>query len=667
VIALLAALLLPQDGGLRAGAATVDVTPTKWPVVVNGHFTERSAGQAHDRILVRSLVLDDGRTKLAIAVVDSCMVPRSVLDAAKELASAATAIPVERMLVSSTHTHSAPSSMGCLGSDADPDYPEPLKKGIAEAIEKAHGALVPAEAGWGAVDAPEHTFNRRWILRSDKIRGDPFGERNVRANMHPGYQNPDFIGPSGPVDPQLGMLAVRSREGKPIALLANFSMHYFGAPPVSSDHCGLFCRRFEALAAPDGGFVAILSQGTSGDLMWMDYGSPQKKLALEEYAEGLVQIARDAWKKIAYRKDVPLAMREAKLQLWRRVAPDARLAWARGVVEKLAGRKPQTQQEVYAREQILIAEDRRAELKLQAIRIGELGITALPNEVFAITGLKLKAQSPLPLTLNIELANGAEGYIPPPEQHTLGGYTTWAARTAGLEVQAEPRIVETLLRLLEEVSGRPRRPFAEPTGAGSQAVLDSKPLAYWRLGEWNGPTAADATGNGNSAAYEDRIALYLEGSPGIPRNRAPHLAGGRIRADFRRLGSSYSVELWFWNGFPLNVRPITGHLFSRGEGDVLALNGAGRLALGELAGKTEIPPKTWTQVAFVRDGRGVKVYLNGALEISGDAPLPSGQTLSIGGREDGAFNFEGKIDEASVHHRALPEDEVKTHYRAAKP
>ncbi len=91
------------------------------------------------------------------------------------------------------------------------------------------------------------------------------------------------------------------------------------------------------------------------------------------------------------------------------------------------------------------------ELRLQAVRIGDLGITAIPDEVFGITGLKLKARSPLVHTMNIELANGAEGYIPPPEQHDLGGYTTWPARTAGLEVRAEPVIVETLLRLLEQV------------------------------------------------------------------------------------------------------------------------------------------------------------------------------------------------------------------------
>ena len=121
--------------------------------------------------------------------------------------------------------------------------------------------------------------------------------------------------------------------------------------------------------------------------------------------------------------------------------------------------------------------------ELDEFGIGEVGITAIPDEVYAITGLKLKLQSPLVPTFNIELANGAEGYIPPPEQHELGGYTTWPARTAGLEVEAEPQIVETLLKLLEQVADKPRRKIEEPPSPYSKAVLASKPIAYWRLSE----------------------------------------------------------------------------------------------------------------------------------------------------------------------------------------
>ena len=95
-------------------------------------------------------------------------------------------------------------------------------------------------------------------------------------------------------------------------------------------------------------------------------------------------------------------------------------------------------------------------MKLQAIRIGDLGIAAIPNEVFALTGLKIKAMSPLPMTFTMELANGSEGYIPPPEQHKLGGYETWRARSSYLEVDASNRISAALSDLLTQVTP-PRR------------------------------------------------------------------------------------------------------------------------------------------------------------------------------------------------------------------
>ena len=92
------------------------------------------------------------------------------------------------------------------------------------------------------------------------------------------------------------------------------------------------------------------------------------------------------------------------------------------------------------------------ELKLQAIRIGDFGITGIPNEVFAISGITIKKRSPLKSTFTIELANGCEGYIPPPDQHALGGYETWRARTSCLEETAEVKIVSTVLDLLNKVA-----------------------------------------------------------------------------------------------------------------------------------------------------------------------------------------------------------------------
>ena len=71
---------------------------------------------------------------------------------------------------------------------------------------------------------------------------------------------------------------------------------------------------------------------------------------------------------------------------------------------------------------------------LQALRIGDLGICAIPCEVFVEIGLELRKKSPLKQTFTIELANGYNGYLPTPEQHKLGGYETWRARSSYLEV-----------------------------------------------------------------------------------------------------------------------------------------------------------------------------------------------------------------------------------------
>ncbi|HUQ93105.1 MAG TPA: LamG-like jellyroll fold domain-containing protein [Bryobacteraceae bacterium] len=669
-------LLVPAMGGaasLRAGAAKVDVTPTHFPVIANCMFLERKAEKAHAPLHAKALVLGDGRTRLAIVVVDSCMMPRELIDRAKDMARAKTGIPAERMLVSATHTHSAPASMGCLGSDAQQEYAESLPGKIAGAIEQAAARLAPAKAGWASIDDYEHTHCRRWIFRPDKMRSDPFGNLNVRANMHPGYQNPDAIAPSGPVDPGLSVLSVQTLGGKPLAVLANYSQHYFGSPILHPDYFGIFSDKLAARIGAGEDFVAMMSQGTSGDQMWMDYGKPKSDITLDQYSDGVTAKALEAYRKIQYRASLKLEMAETRLTLGRRAPDSQRLEWAKSLLAKMDARTPSNQQEVYAREQVFLHDEPSRELKLQAVRIGDLGIAAIPNEVFAITGLRIKAQSPLAGTFVIELANGAEGYIPPPAQHKLGGYTTWPARSAALETGAEPKIAEAILELLEKVSSRKRREPAEMKGPYARAVLASRPSSYWRLSEFAGPQAADATGK-HPASYEDGIAFYLEGPEsanfsGAQINRAPYFAGGRLVSKVEA-GGDYTIEMWFWNGLPPEARAVTGSLFSLGA-DELSIGGSqetpGRLRFGTASGSVPIPVKTWTYVAFVREGSRVRVFRNGTEtpDIDTQATPNVGDKLFVGGHAEGRFNFEGRIDEVAVYPRALAAGEIQRHYRAA--
>ena len=455
-------------GDLSAGAAVGDITPIKLPVIISGGFIEKTSNQVSDPLHVRCLVLADGREKIALVVADSCMIPRDVCDQIKMLAAKQTGISTHRMLIAATHTHSAPSLMNyCLGSRRDNVYTQLFITEVAKCIIRADARLEPAQAGWITIDAPQHTFCRRWIKRPDRVDLDPFGEQTVRAMMHPGFQNADYLGPAGPADSELGLLSLQTTKGEPICVLANYSMHYVGgAPGVSSDYWGHFANNItrqvtksKVSQADTPRFVAMMSQGTSGDLHWMDYSKPKQTTTPEKYADQLSTIAIAAYQRIVYQKDVDLSMAQAKMTLSRRLPSAARLEWAKELNTTRGDRRPKNRPEVYAEQAAWINAHPSEEILLQAIRIGELGITAIPNEVFGVTGLSIKAQSPLRTTFNMELANGAAGYIPPPEQHELGGYTTWPARTAGLEVGAEPKIINQILSLLEKVSGKKRRPL----------------------------------------------------------------------------------------------------------------------------------------------------------------------------------------------------------------
>ena len=701
-----AADAVAEPASLRAGAAAVDITPRVFPVEVNGRFLTATKDHATGPLHARAVVLRRGDEVIAMAVVDSCMVPRDVCDEIKNQASAATGIPSERMLISATHTHSAPSVMdSCLATMQDKVYTAQMIPQVADAIARAHTKLEPALVGAAAVDAWDHTNCRRWIKRSDKIDRDPFGNPTVRAMMHP---NPvsDYVGPAGPEDPALTVLSVVRPDGRPIALVANFSMHYLGAggKGVSPDYFGPFATAVETATEkefPGSGCVAMMSQGTSGDLHRNTYDPDNPLKAGAIHAE-LAALAVEARGRIKHSADAALAMAQTEVTLARRVPDSGRLAWAERFNGPRGDRRPKLKEEVYAMQARWLQEHPQATLVLQAARIGNLAITALPNEVYGITGLKLKRQSPLELTMNVELANGAEGYIPPPEQHVLGGYTTWPASTAGLEVEAEPKIVETVLGLLEQVAGKPRRALEESHGPAAAAVVAASPAAYWRLDEMNPARAVDALGK-RHGTYEDGVAFYLPGVgsdpaadmatavPQLPNifsgpqiNRAPHFAGGRMHARLEALPRSYSVSMWLWNGYPVDVRPVTGWAFSRGaagepRGDHLGIGGtegghAGRLVVSDgeklVAGRTVLGMRKWHHAVLVRDGDRVRVHLDGGVEPDLEVDLPAtlpeaAADLFAGSRCDRVAGFEGKLDEVAVFGRPLPAAEIGTLYKAS--
>ena len=446
----------------RAGAFAMDVTPKKFPISVNGGMADRQATLANDPLHARCLVLDDGATKLAIVVVDSCMIPRELIEAAKAKAEKQTGIPQNNMLISATHTHSAPTLGGVFQSDPDTDYTKYLTEKIAEGIETAFKKLAPAKIGWSSEPNAAQVFNRRWKREMGFMPADPFGRTDDQVQMNPGYQAKGLVEPAGPTDPEVSVLAVQSKDGKPIALLANYSLHYVGGyPQLSADYFGAFADRIAQLLDQENGngpFVGIMSNGTSGDVNNINFGGPppgkqqpgeQIKLA----ADSVAKSALAAFKKIEFRDHVKLAAVVKDIELGVRKPDEADLQRAREILEE---NKSKTllvgMPAVYARETVFMARyPDKVTAKMQALCIGDLGIAAIPCEVFTEIGLDIKKRSPHKSTFTIELANGYNGYLPTPAQHKLGGYETWRARSSYLEVDASIKVTETILELLKRV------------------------------------------------------------------------------------------------------------------------------------------------------------------------------------------------------------------------
>ncbi len=448
---------------LRAGAAAVDITPREFPLNMPGGFSANLATNAHDPLHARALVLADGATTLAMVVVDNLGASPEVIEEAKTLAAERTKIPRDRMLVASTHTHSAPSSNTKSGSAPAVAYRQVILHGIAEAVVRAHAALRPASVGAAAHPLPDEVFNRRWFLKPGQMPPNPYGQLDT-VKMNPGT-SPDVLDrPAGPTDPAVTILSVQDTRRRPLALFANYSLHYVGGMPpaqVSADYFGEFARVMPTRLRADTNFVAMLSNGASGDINNIPFGvNRPPREPFEQIRLVAAKTADAVWhagRKIEqYHPDARLGMLERDVTLkYRRPTADQLAAAHRIVAVKDPVEKEKLPRlaENYARSTIAAAErtEETLTVKLQAIRIGDFAVCGIPFETFVEIGLDLKRRSPFPLTMIIGLANGRHGYLPTPEQHKLGGYETWLG-TNVVQEDTSNILVTNLLEMLAQLA-----------------------------------------------------------------------------------------------------------------------------------------------------------------------------------------------------------------------
>jgi len=447
---------------LRAGAAAVDISPREFPVNMPGGFNRNPADGLHDPLHSRALVLDDGTTTLALVVVDNLHLGREQIDELKTLASKRCRIAPEKMMISSTHSHSAPPCNVTRGAAPEVAYRKVLMDGVVESIARAHAALRPAAIGAAAQPLPDEVRCRRWFLKPGKMPLNPFGKLD-QVKMNP-TNSPEVLDrPAGPVDPDVSILSVQdATSGRPLALFANYSLHYVGSTSpgkVSASYFGEFARVVGSRIGAGDGFVAAMFNGTSGDINNSPFGFKRPPRQPFEQARivahKVADAARAAHARIAaHRSDVSLAMAQREVILRMRRPTPEQVEWADrvlaikdpGEIEKL----PRLAEPYARRVKALQKADEHVKAMVQTIRIGDIAICTLPFEALAEIGLDIKRRSPFPRTIVIELANGANGYLPTPAQHKLGGYETWLG-TCRVQEDASVILTRTLIEMLDEL------------------------------------------------------------------------------------------------------------------------------------------------------------------------------------------------------------------------
>lgn len=296
----------------------------------------------------------------------------------------------------------------------------------------------------------------------------PFGEKELAA-MNPGRYLDVIDKPAGPVNPEVYFISVEAVDGRPLALLANYWLHYVGGVGkghVSADYFGVFSERIGQLLEKPGQsppFVGMLCNGASADVNnndYANYGKPGRKRyeryeKMREVAEDLAQEIVKVRKTINCHDWVELGAAAEYVTLKRRRPTEAQITKARALLDTPgadAMKEPDfARQATFARRAIEAADwPETADAFVQTLRIGDLGIASLPFEVFVEIGFEVQERSPFKDTFFIGLGNGGLGYLPSPRQYELGGYETWLT-VAHAEEGASPILVDRLMDLFGKV------------------------------------------------------------------------------------------------------------------------------------------------------------------------------------------------------------------------
>ena len=441
---------LASADGLRVGRAAVDITPPVGTPMLTPQrppFEVKLAAQALDPLQVKAIVLEQGGVRAALVACDLTSLPLRLLQEARKLIGETTGVDPNAVIISSTHTHTAPQIRLKYLSKADEEakrkaaeYVAALPAKIAESVKAAEADLqaATAYAGYGSEDSV--SFNRRYYLRDGTVAANPFKGEDHRLG--------EILRPAGPIDPSVGLVAFKNRDGQPLAVMVNFSIHLdtLGVDQPSADMAAVVSRMLQAVHGEQ--MLVFWGSGASGNVNHYDLSDPQRfrreKGVYETTRIGtiLAAAALRAYPKLEPIRDSPL-----------RVSQETVLCdYHPEKVTALRARMKNSSRYFDGEVDVVPDGDRLAfEADVEAIALGnELAWVGLPGEMFVELGMNLKNASPFRYTMIHSLANGAIGYVPNLKSYPEGSREVLATRCAP---GTGERLIESATKQLAQLKG----------------------------------------------------------------------------------------------------------------------------------------------------------------------------------------------------------------------
>lgn len=442
---------------LKVGVATIDITPPLGYRMA-GYYSERKNTGTKDPLQAKALVVRQGNRAAALVFCDLVGVPRSITQPVREAAARATGIPWENIAVGATHSHTGPLFSGVLRkhfdhasttapTDAPTDaYLTHLKDALVSVISKADAQARPARLSAGFAEEPRLSFNRRFHMKNGEVR------------FNPGPFNPDIVKVAGPIDPDVGMIAIRPPgEDRLSAVLTVFAMHLdtVGGTEYSADYPFYLERELRSAFNPD--LISLFGAGTCGDINHVDVTTKTRRTTAEL---GTV-LGRTAAARLPGLETVAtpsLAAKRAVLSLPLQSFPPDRIATARVALKDVGTSKLSFLEQVEAVKIVDLADNYpqdKIDQEVQVFRLGpELAVVALPGEVFVEHGLAIKKASPFATTLIVELMNDNPAYIPTLKGFSEGSYEIINSRLAP---GSGEKLVEAAVGLLKELDAEVKK------------------------------------------------------------------------------------------------------------------------------------------------------------------------------------------------------------------